>query len=99
MEQQQQLIRRTSEDHQESAVSDSLLPLESSPYLKYTDLVDYKQNAYGTHGHLQVKPRQGGGATKGPTLSGSNSAVQKALSDHTAWKTIASLCILCFHFN
>ncbi|CAL0326945.1 unnamed protein product [Lupinus luteus] len=47
------------------------LPLESSPYVKYNDdLEEYKYNAYGTQGHLQPKPNQGGGSTEAPTLSG-----------------------------
>ncbi|KAJ6708587.1 EMBRYOGENESIS ABUNDANT PROTEIN GROUP 8 PROTEIN putative-RELATED [Salix koriyanagi] len=46
------------------------LPMESSPYLKYTDLEDYKRMAYGTEGHQEVKPNQGGGGTDAPTLSG-----------------------------
>ncbi|PKA54273.1 hypothetical protein AXF42_Ash000106 [Apostasia shenzhenica] len=48
------------------------LPLESSPYVKYTDLEDYKQKGYGTQGHHQpVENRRTGGATEAPTLSGS----------------------------
>ncbi|XWS55315.1 hypothetical protein CRYUN_Cryun10bG0164400 [Craigia yunnanensis] len=47
------------------------LPLESSPYLKYQDLEDYKRKAYGTEGHLGVKENQRpGGSTDAPTLSG-----------------------------
>ncbi|XP_065866473.1 uncharacterized protein [Euphorbia lathyris] len=48
------------------------LPLESSPYVKYTDLEDYKSQAYGTQGHQTVKPNQGAGGTDAPTLSGTN---------------------------
>lgn len=46
------------------------LPLESSPYVKYNDMEEYKRNAYGTQGHLQPKPNQGGGSTDAPTPSG-----------------------------
>ncbi|XVF68246.1 hypothetical protein PTKIN_Ptkin10aG0189800 [Pterospermum kingtungense] len=47
------------------------LPLESSPYLKYQDLEDYKRKAYGTQGHLDVKENQSAsGSTDAPTLSG-----------------------------
>ncbi|XP_022748686.1 uncharacterized protein LOC111298198 [Durio zibethinus] len=47
------------------------LPLESSPYLKYKDLEDYKRKAYGSEGHLDVKENQGAsGSTDAPTLSG-----------------------------
>ncbi|KAF8406733.1 hypothetical protein HHK36_008825 [Tetracentron sinense] len=54
------------------------LPLESSPYVNYSDLEDYKQKAYGTEGHLEPKPGQGGGATDAPTLSGSGLSEGKA---------------------
>ncbi|XP_006410512.2 uncharacterized protein LOC18026524 [Eutrema salsugineum] len=47
------------------------LPLETSPYTKYENIEDYKKNAYGTSGHEEVKPGQGGGTTDAPTLSGS----------------------------
>ncbi|XVF45908.1 hypothetical protein PTKIN_Ptkin02bG0246000 [Pterospermum kingtungense] len=47
------------------------LPLESSPYVKYKDLEDYKRNAYGTEGHLEVKEKQGAsGSTDAATMSG-----------------------------
>ena len=47
------------------------LPLESSPYLKYQDLDDYKRKAYGTEGQLDVKENKGAsGSTDAPTLSG-----------------------------
>ena len=47
------------------------LPLESSPYVKYTDIEEYKQHAYGTHGHLPVsETERGAGSTDAPTLSG-----------------------------
>ncbi|PKU79732.1 uncharacterized protein LOC110116313 [Dendrobium catenatum] len=49
------------------------LPLESSPYVNYSDLEDYKQKGYGTQGHLEpVENSRTGGATEGPTLSGSD---------------------------
>ncbi|XP_010509848.1 PREDICTED: uncharacterized protein LOC104786195 [Camelina sativa] len=56
------------------------LPLETSPYTKYEDIEDYKKNAYGTSGHQEVKPGQGGGTTDALTLSGSGapSAVDSA---------------------
>ncbi|GLT94551.1 hypothetical protein SLE2022_122870 [Rubroshorea leprosula] len=59
------------------------LPMETSPYLKYKDVEDYKLNAYGTQGHLPVKPGKdgGGGGTDAPTLSGSDSAEAKAISE------------------
>ncbi|KAF6154264.1 hypothetical protein GIB67_026720 [Kingdonia uniflora] len=45
-------------------------PMERSPYLKYTDLEDYKRQAYGTEGHVEPTPERGGGATDIPTPSG-----------------------------
>ncbi|OMO75202.1 Late embryogenesis abundant protein, LEA-18 [Corchorus capsularis] len=51
------------------------LPLESSPYLKYHDLEDYKRQAYGTEGHLQVQEKRGAaGSTDAPTLSDAKNA-------------------------
>ncbi|KAJ4846470.1 hypothetical protein Tsubulata_047303 [Turnera subulata] len=62
-------------DHgQEKKPTTEGLPMETSPYLKYSDLDDYKRQAYGTEGHLQVKPDQGGGATDAPTLTGQTNA-------------------------
>ncbi|RZC67421.1 hypothetical protein C5167_011102 [Papaver somniferum] len=49
---------------------EGLLPLESSPYVKYSDLEDYKRQGYGTEGHLQPKPGQTGCPTDAPTPSG-----------------------------
>ncbi|KAL5821821.1 hypothetical protein ACOSQ3_023703 [Xanthoceras sorbifolium] len=46
------------------------LPVKDSPYVKYKDLEDYKQQGYGTQGHLQPKPGHGAGATDAPTPSG-----------------------------
>ncbi|KAG0481638.1 hypothetical protein HPP92_012496 [Vanilla planifolia] len=47
------------------------LPLESSPYVKSSDVEEYKEKGYGTHGHQQpVDNSRTGGATDGPTLSG-----------------------------
>ncbi|XP_023003117.1 uncharacterized protein LOC111496824 [Cucurbita maxima] len=49
------------------------IPLETSPYVNYKDLEDYKNQAYGAQGHLEPKPSRGGGgggSTDAPTLSG-----------------------------
>lgn len=45
---------------------------ETSPYVRYADLEDYKIKAYGSPGHLPVvdRPHHGGG-TDAPTLSSS----------------------------
>ncbi|KAM7516473.1 hypothetical protein LguiA_006056 [Lonicera macranthoides] len=45
------------------------LPTESSPYTHYKDVEDYKQQGYGTQGHLQPQPGRGAGATDAPTPS------------------------------
>ncbi|OVA00660.1 Late embryogenesis abundant protein [Macleaya cordata] len=49
---------------------EGLLPLESSPYVKYSNLEDYKRQGYGTEGHLEPKPSQTGCPTDAPTPSG-----------------------------
>ncbi|KAK6923992.1 Late embryogenesis abundant protein, LEA-18 [Dillenia turbinata] len=49
------------------------LPLETSPYVNYGDVEDYKLKGYGTQGHLDPKPARGGGGggtTDAPTPSG-----------------------------
>ncbi|XP_073274275.1 uncharacterized protein [Primulina huaijiensis] len=47
------------------------LPAETSPYTQYKDLEDYKQQGYGTHGHLQPQPGRGAAAsTDAPTVTG-----------------------------
>ncbi|XP_010530327.1 PREDICTED: uncharacterized protein LOC104806914 [Tarenaya hassleriana] len=55
---------------EKKATTGEELPLESSPYTKYEDLEDYKNNAYGTSGHQEVKPGRGAGGTDAPTPSG-----------------------------
>ncbi|MQL69885.1 hypothetical protein Taro_002157 [Colocasia esculenta] len=48
------------------------LPMESSPYVRYDDVEDYKRQGYGTGGHQQPVERPfGGGGTDAPTPSGS----------------------------
>ncbi|KAG9441132.1 hypothetical protein H6P81_016986 [Aristolochia fimbriata] len=57
------------------------LPLESSPYVKYSGLEEYKMAGYGTAGHVEPvnMPRgRGGGGTDGPTLSGSGMSERQA---------------------
>lgn len=48
------------------------LPVETSPYVQYKDLEDYKRQGYGTQGHLDPKPGRGPGATDAPTPSGAS---------------------------
>ncbi|KAK9134652.1 hypothetical protein Syun_013982 [Stephania yunnanensis] len=59
-----------SEPVTEKENTEAELPMQSSPYVKYSDLEDYKRQGYGTEGHIEPKPDQGGGATDAPTLSG-----------------------------
>lgn len=57
------------------------LPIESSRYVKYEDLEDYKMKGYGTWGHQQpVDLPQRGGGTDAPTLSGSGLTERQARS-------------------
>ncbi|CAK9178286.1 unnamed protein product [Ilex paraguariensis] len=57
----------------ESLVQQGLLPLQSSPYLRYTDLGDYKQKAYGADRYLHPKLRHDDGiGTDAPTLDGTD---------------------------
>lgn len=66
-QQQQQQLKR----EEEASAKSNELPLESSPYVKYSDLEEYKKNAYGTQGHLPVVDNnRGAGATDAPTISG-----------------------------
>ncbi|KAF3329878.1 Late embryogenesis abundant protein 18 [Carex littledalei] len=60
------------------------VPTDSSPYVKYSDLEDYKSKGYGTSGHLPVvdRPHHGGG-TDAPTLSGSGLPPQQAPHDRS----------------
>lgn len=46
------------------------LPWEESPYLKYTDLEDYKLQSYGTEGRLRPKPGHIAGSTDASTPFG-----------------------------
>ena len=66
----EQMVQKTEPKEQKNAALEGL-PLESSPYVKYSNLEDYKLNAYGTEGHLDPKLDQRGSATDAPTLSGS----------------------------
>ncbi|KAF9686583.1 hypothetical protein SADUNF_Sadunf02G0004200 [Salix dunnii] len=59
------------------------LPMESSPYLKYTDLEDYKRIAYGTGGHQEVRPNQGG-AELAESLSMPSDTIDKVQEQQNA---------------
>ncbi|KAK9135618.1 hypothetical protein Syun_014948 [Stephania yunnanensis] len=77
-----------SESGAEKENTEAELPMQSSPYVKYSDLEDYKRQGYGTEGHIEPKPDQGGGATDAPTLSGQGLTQGDAL----AADAIASHC-------
>ncbi|CAN6174756.1 unnamed protein product [Urochloa humidicola] len=47
------------------------LPWETSPYVQYEDLEDYKMRGYGAQGHLPVSDvPHGGSGTDAPTVPG-----------------------------
>ncbi|KAL5728937.1 hypothetical protein ACHQM5_001959 [Ranunculus cassubicifolius] len=52
------------------------LPVESSPYVKYSDVEDYNLKAYGAQGHVEPVTGRGAGATDAPTPSGAAPATQ-----------------------
>ncbi|GFP99530.1 hypothetical protein PHJA_002097100 [Phtheirospermum japonicum] len=56
------------------------LPVDTSPYTQYKDLEDYKQQGYGTHGHLQPQPGRGAASsTDAPTITGGGAPNSQAL--------------------
>lgn len=58
------------------------LPTESSPYVKYEGLEDYKMKGYGTQGHQQPVDLPGrGGGTEAPTLSSADLSEREAHED------------------
>ena len=66
----QEKRERKPESEGEKGKLEAGLPLETSPYVNYGDLEDYKRQAYGTEGHLEPKTGRGAGATDAPTPSG-----------------------------
>ncbi|KAF3779596.1 hypothetical protein EJ110_NYTH41060 [Nymphaea thermarum] len=80
---QQQQPRRP-----EQAAGQEELPLESSPYVKHNDLEEYKQEAYGTQGHVQPVDR-GAGSTDAPTPSGGTLPESKLGAVRQKWHTYA----------
>ncbi|KAL6013177.1 hypothetical protein ACLOJK_003669 [Asimina triloba] len=69
--QRQEASPKGGQGQQPEQVEGQGLPLQSSPYVKYSDLEDYKRQAYGTEGHQAVEEGRGPGTTDAPTLSGS----------------------------
>ncbi|OVA13357.1 Late embryogenesis abundant protein [Macleaya cordata] len=63
------------------------LPIETSPYVKYSDVEDYKRQGYGTEGHVQPKLGLGGGATDAPTPSGSALPKEEVKATHDGLHT------------
>ncbi|CAN6204820.1 unnamed protein product [Urochloa humidicola] len=54
------------------------LPTETSPYVQYEDLEDYKMRGYGAQGHLPVSDvPHGGSGTDAPTVPGTAVPVAK----------------------
>lgn len=74
MENSKQQLKKNGEskDQQEKnkKETDVVLPTETSPYVKYEDLEDYKRKGYGAEGHLEPVIGRGAGATDAPTPSG-----------------------------
>ncbi|KAK3221432.1 hypothetical protein Dsin_008457 [Dipteronia sinensis] len=53
------------------------LPMKTSPYVNYTDLEDYKLQAYGTQGHQEPTLGRSAGGTDAPTPSGATAVPSK----------------------
>ncbi|KAL6655365.1 hypothetical protein ACP70R_006191 [Stipagrostis hirtigluma subsp. patula] len=64
------------------AAADSVqLPTETSPYVQYDGLEDYKLRGYGAQGHLPVSDvPHGGSGTDAPTIPGTAVPVAKPKS-------------------
>ncbi|GJM98457.1 hypothetical protein PR202_ga15471 [Eleusine coracana subsp. coracana] len=59
------------------------LPTETSPYVQYDNLEDYKMRAYGAQGHLPVSDvPHGGSGTDAPTVPGTAVPVAKPKQQH-----------------
>ncbi|CAJ1942957.1 unnamed protein product [Sphenostylis stenocarpa] len=67
---EKQTVKETKAESESGKPSLEGLPIEDSPYVKYKDLEDYKQQGYGTQGHQEPSIGRGAGATEAPTLSG-----------------------------
>ncbi|RLN33087.1 uncharacterized protein C2845_PM03G01240 [Panicum miliaceum] len=59
------------ERRERSAADEVQLPTETSPYVRYEGLEDYKMRGYGVQGHLPVSDvPHGGSGTDAPTVPG-----------------------------
>ncbi|MFQ6648861.1 hypothetical protein Gotur_020857 [Gossypium turneri] len=58
--------------HQQQCQNNEMLqglPVNTSPYVNYKDMEEYKQKGYGTEGHQQVQQKKSAsGSTDAPTL-------------------------------
>lgn len=70
-------MEKNGDGKEDKKVGEQGLPLDTSPYVKYSDLEDYKRKGYGTEGHMEPVERRGGGATDAPTPSGAASALSE----------------------
>ncbi|KAG8377221.1 hypothetical protein BUALT_Bualt08G0005800 [Buddleja alternifolia] len=86
-DQQQQLRRENIEEEEDKKEMTIMrqLPLESSPYLRHTDLEDYKVMGYSAEGLLSPK---GGGITTATARDGSRISPRQADGDDRNLKGI-----------
>jgi hypothetical protein len=72
--------RKTAAAAEEEEGADTLqLPMETSPYVRYDGLEDYKMRGYDTQGHLPVSDvPHGGCGTDAPTIPGNAVPVAQA---------------------
>ncbi|CAA3005834.1 Late embryogenesis abundant [Olea europaea subsp. europaea] len=68
-QQQQQQMRRN--EKMETEEQHKTFPLESSPYLKYSEMEEYKRQGYGMEAYLSPKSHRTttGTDAPGPTIS------------------------------
>ncbi|KAF8781016.1 hypothetical protein HU200_000985 [Digitaria exilis] len=70
--------RERSRAGEEEGADTVQLPTETSPYVRYDGLEDYKMRGYGAQGHLPVSDvPHGGSGTDAPTVPGTAVPVAK----------------------
>jgi hypothetical protein len=76
----EQRERKTAAAAEEEEGADTVqLPTETSPYVRYDGLEDYKMRGYGAQGHLPVSDvPHGGCGTDAPTVPGNAVPVAQA---------------------
>ncbi|KAL7154478.1 hypothetical protein ABFS83_03G004500 [Erythranthe nasuta] len=77
MEGQQQLRREDYQEKEERETKMQQLPLESSPYLKHTDLGEYNLMGHGAV-EWQLSPKGGGATTIFTSVDGNRSSPKQA---------------------